>query len=185
MSIAVFALYSTITFVAVPLSVPLVPLGVAMADDRGRLPHALRWLETPDALGWGAGTYEPTIKKIYDKHGKRAALTVWLWRNKAYGLRHAMRATPDYKTMKLTESGVRVPPKQGPWFWHGRVTDKGRSWFEHHQGMSFGRVHLSVRAGWKLKPYFDGHRPAPGKTATGMFNGVTIRMDDWDDYRGK
>lgn len=179
-----FFLGTALTTVAVPLSIPMVPIAVAQADKvTGRLQPRHRWLETPDALGWGAGTYEPEIKAIYDKRGKEAALRAWLLRNKAYGLRYSLRAKVNPDTMTVKESGSRVPPKVGPWYWYARVTDKGRSYFELRQGVSFSKAHVYVRYGWNLKPWVEGYRPAPGRvTSAGIFNGITVRSDDWDDY---
>ena len=160
----------------------LVPKAVKMADpETGRLPPEYRWLETHDALGWGAGTYEPAIKKIYDEKGKEAALVAWLLRNKAYTLRWNLRATPDYETMQLTESGPRVPPKWGFFKWKGVIRDLDKEWFEIMPGIGLGFVHIYLRIGWKLKPYFLGERPT-GPSSVGMFTGVTPRSDDWDDY---
>lgn len=182
-----FFLGTALTTVAVPLSYPLVPIAVAKADRAtGRLQPRHRWLETPDAVGWGAGTYEPAIKKIYDERGKEAALRAWLWRNKAYGLRYKLRATINPDAMTLHETGTRIPPRLGPWAWRGTITSNGKTWFEARRGWSFGVGHVSVHSGWKLQPLFDGYRPKPGTiTAVGLFEGVTVRLDDWDDYRGK
>ena len=168
-------------FVAQILAFPLVPIAVALADGSGRLPKWLRWLETHDALGWGAGTYEPAIKKIYDKYGKRIALIVWLWRNRAYTLRQQFRYTPDYATMQQDSFGIDVPPKWGFFHWYGKLTDKNGSVFEYMPGVGLGKFHLYSRIGWKLKPYFKGERP-DGMGATGMFIGISLRSDDWDDF---
>lgn len=160
----------------------LVPKAVKRADPlTGRLQPDDRWLETPDALGWGAGTYEPEIKKIYESEGKEAALVAWLRRNKAYGMRADMRATPNYSTMQLFESGTRVPPRWGFWQWTGVVKDGDRQWFDRMTGVSFGWSHVYLRSGWKLKPLFLGERPT-GPSAIGLFMGITPRSDDWDDY---
>lgn len=160
-----------------------VPKAVDRADPKtGRLQPEDRYLETPDALGWGAGTYEPEIKAIYDKEGKKAALIAWLRRNKAYGLRADMRANPNYATMKLFEEGPRVPPKWGFWRWQGVVVDGKNKWFDRMTGISLGFAHFYLRSGWKLKPLFLGERPEPGKSSVGLFIGVTPRSDDWDDY---
>lgn len=159
-----------------------VPQAVKRADPQtGRLQPNDRWMETHDALGWGAGTYEPEIKKIYDTKGKEAALEAWLLRNKAYTLRWSLRATPNYETMTLEESGPRVPPKWGFWRWKGVVKDGPYEWFDSMTGLSLGWLHVYIRAGWKLKPLFLGERPT-GATAVGMFTGITPRADDWDDY---
>lgn len=161
----------------------LVPKAVKRADPlTGRLQPQDRWLETPDALGWGAGTYEPEIRKVYETEGKEAALIAWLRRNKAYGMRADMRATPNYDTMELFETGPRVPPKWGPWAWTGIVKDGERRWFDQMTGISFGFAHVYLRSGWKLKPLFLGERPDPAKSPIGIFMGITPRSDDWDDY---
>jgi hypothetical protein len=160
-----------------------VPKAVKRADPlTGRLQPEDRWLETPDALGWGAGTYEPVIKKIYDEEGKEAALIAWLRRNKAYGMRADMRATPNYDTMQLFETGDRVPPKWGPWSWTGIIKDQGKTWFDNSYGISFGFAHIYLRSGWKLKPLFLGERPTDPNSPVGLFMGVVPRSDNWSDY---
>ena len=177
-----FLVWSGIVAVASVAAYFLAPLAVRRADpETGRLSESFAWMETPDALGWGAGTYEPTIKAIYDSEGKEKALIAWLRRNKAYGLRHALRATPNYETMELIESGPRVPPRWGLFHWKGVIKDQGQEWFESMPGCGFGKFHLYFRIGWKLKPLFLGERPT-GPTAIGLFTGITPRSDDWDDY---
>lgn len=166
----------------------LVPKAVKRADPAtGRLQPEDRWMETPDALGWGAGCYEPEIKKVFDAEGKEAALIAWLRRNKAYGMRASpeLRANPNYATMQLSETGPRVPPKWGPWAWTGIVKDGDRQWFDQMTGISFGFAHVYLRSGWKLKPLFLGERPDPEKSPIGLFMGITPRSDNWDDYPQK
>jgi hypothetical protein len=163
------------------LAYPLVPVGVLLADSAGRLPRWLRWFETHDDLGWGAGTYEHPVRAVYDRWGPRAALIYWLWRNKAYTLRNNLRATPNYDTMVMTERGVPVPPKWGFFYWYGSISSGSKTWFECMPGISLGKFHLYLRIGWKLRPYFNGERPQ-GVAATGMFTGITPRSDDWDDF---
>ena len=159
----------------------LVPVAVKKADPAtGRLPKEYSWLETPDALGWGAGTYEPVIKKVYDEKGKEAALEAWLLRNKAYALREGFRADIDYGAFTLTESGPRIPPKWGFWCWKGNVTSNGKTYFDAQPGVSFGFAYVYLRCGWKLKPLFvDRNDRNP---VIGFFEGITPRSDDWDDF---
>lgn len=178
-----FICLSVVMFILELLAYPLVPIAVFFADETGRLPKGFRWLETHDSLGWGAGTYEPAIQEIYEKHGEKIALIVWLWRNKAYTLRHKLRANPNYETMVLQSSGVMVPPKWGFFHWKGTIIDGTKSWFELVLGISLGKFHIFLRNGWKLKPYFNGDRPTNlNTTAVGMFIGFSIRSDDWDDF---
>ena len=178
-----FLALSFVMFILELLVYPLVPIAVLFADKDGRLPKGFRWLETHDALGWGAGTYEPPIQAIYEKYGKQIAMIMWLWRNKAYTLRHNLRANPNYDTMILQSSGVMVPPKWGFFYWKGTVVDGTNSWFELVLGISFGKFYIFLRNGWKLKPYFNGDRPTNlNTTAVGMFVGFSIRSDDWDDF---
>lgn len=177
-----FLIDTAIVSVASVAAYFLAPKAVAAADPlTGRLPPQYRWMETHDALGWGAGLYEPEIKAIYDTKGREAALVAWLQRNKAYALRWSLRATPNYETMILSESGPRVPPKWGFFRWRGTVKDGANEWFESMPGIGLGWFHLYLRMGWKLKPLFLGERPV-GPSAVGMFIGITPRIDDWDDY---
>ena len=171
-----FLLRSVLLWLAQLAAYPLVPLAVAMADEEGRLPSGLRWLETPDALGWGAGTYEPEIRDVYDRRGKRAALRAWLLRNKAYGLCERWRARIDRSRMVLSERGPRVPPRWGFWRWRGDVDE----YFDGQYGLSLGSFYVYLRCGWKLKPLFvdQGDR----NKVIGFFQGITPRSDDWDDF---
>lgn len=179
-----FIVWSFLAAGASVLAWLLAGFAVKRADpETGRLPAWLSWMETPDALGWGAGTYEPEIKKIYDEKGKEAALAAWLRRNKAYGFRYELRAQPNYDTMELIESGPRIPPRWGVFHWKGVIKDGDKEWFESMPGLSIGFVHIYLRCGWKLKPLFLGERPdLNGPTAVGLFMGITPRMDDWDDF---
>lgn len=177
-----FLVWSAVVWLAQLAAWLLAPWAVRRADPAtGRLTPGFSWMETPDALGWGAGTYEPAIKKIYDEKGKEKALVAWLRRNKAYGLRYALRATPNYATMTLTESGPRVPPRWGPFHWKGVIRDGEHEWFESMPGFGFGSFHVYLRCGWKLKPLFLGERPTDDKSMA-IFTGITPRLDDWDDY---
>lgn len=179
-----FLIWSGIIALAEVAAYLFASFAVKKADPTtGRLPESLRWMETPDALGWGAGTYEPEIKKIYDEQGKEKALVAWLRRNKAYGLRYELRALPNYETMVLDESGPRVPPRWGFFQWKGVIRDGDQTWFESMPGLGLGWFHIYLRMGWKLKPLFLGERPdLTTPTAVGLFMGITPRIDDWDDY---
>ena len=178
-------LYSILTLVLTILAYPIVPIAVLLADkETGRLPKFLRWFETHDDLGWGAGTYEEPIGKAYAKYGKRIALILWLWRNKAYTFRNKIRVDSDYSVMTLSHGGSEVPPKYG--FYREYITMYDgmtkKKWFDLFLGCSFGKFHMYFRLGWKLKPIWKDRKKPDGKSATGMFSGISIRSDDWDDY---
>lgn len=173
--------YSLLNFVIVLLAYPVVPLAVLLADKEGRLPKYLRWFETHDDLGWGAGTYEHPIGEAYRKYGKRVALIFWLWRNKAYTFRNSIRATPDYGFMRVNSYGATLPPKFGPYASLYTVSSHGKTWFDLFVGFSFFKFFIYLRMGWKVKPIVEGQRPGPN-SATGMFSGISIRSDDWDDF---
>lgn len=170
-----FALLLPLVTVATALAYPLVPVAVLLCDANGRLPWAFRWLETHDALGWQGPLTEPATRKTTERFGRKVGLIRWLWRNKAYTLRYWLRArvTDD---MARTFSGDDVPKRWGYSHWFGQI---GPYW-EWNPRLGFGAVHLHLRIGWKMKPYFVG---LPSLTA-GMFTGVSIRSDDWDDYEG-
>lgn len=181
MNVLSFLAQTLLAWVAQVAAIFLVPVAVKQANPTtGRLPEKYLWLETPDALGWGAGTYEPAIKKIYDEKGKEAALEAWLLRNKAYGLRDGFKANIDRSSMFLKESGPRVPPKWGFWCWKGTVVQDDGYWFDYQPGFSFGVAHIYLRCGWKLKPLFID--PNDTNPVIGLFEGITPRSDDWDDY---
>lgn len=170
-----FWLYLPITVLAWLLAYPLVPLAVALSDADGRLPKPLRWLETHDALGWIGPATEPATRKTTERWGPKAGLVHYLWRNKAYTLRHWMRAkiTDD---MARAESGVSIPKRWGFSYWRGQI---GPYW-EYQPRFGFGAFHLKLRLGWKMKPFFDG--PGPYLPSAGIFTGFSVRSDDWDDY---
>ena len=177
-----FILLTILNWIIILLAFPVVPIAVMMANKEGRLPKIFRWYETHDDLGWGAGTYEHAVKEVYEKRGKRIALIYWLWRNKAYTFRNKLRANPNFDTMIVSEKGAKIPPKFGPYFSHYTVKDKKQKWFDTFIGFSFIKFHLYLRCGWKVKPIVEGQRPTD-KDATGMFSGISIRSDDWDDYK--
>jgi len=177
-----FFSFLIVNFVGNILAFPLVPLCVMLADSQGRLPKGFRWLETPDALGWGAGRYEPTINSIYEKFGKRIALIAWLLRNRAYGLAAKCQATPNYDTMIMKSYGTPGVFRNAPAWWLGTITDGNRWWFEFSFAVRVGNLFvIGVRTGWKLLPFFDGSRPEDfSTTATGLFMGITPRTDSID-----
>lgn len=177
-----FFAFTLVEWIANIIAFPLVPVAVLFANKQGRLPLGLRWLETPDALGWGAGTYEPEIQKIYEKFGARMSMIIWLWRNRAYGLSAKWQATPNYDTMVLRSYGTPAVFKNAPAWWLGTITDGNRWWFEFSFAVRFGNLFaLGTRTGWKLLPFFQGHRPEDFKTtATGLFTGISIRSDSVD-----
>lgn len=180
-----FLMLSIANLIVVILSYPIVPLAVLFADkETGRLPKIFRWFETHDDLGWGAGTYEHAIGDAYKKYGKRIALILWLWRNKGYTFRNKFRVDTDYVNYTVSHKGSDVPPRKG--FYYELITledkVKRKKWFDLFLGCSFVKFHIYFRLGWKLKPIWkDGKKPTT-KSATGMFSGLSIRSDDWDDY---
>jgi hypothetical protein len=174
-----FIAFTIIAILGTLLAYPLVPLAVAMADNKGRLPLWAQWMETPDALGWGAGNYEPSIKRIYDRYGKEKALVCWLWRNPAYRLRFWMGMDVegyDYSQVTFSSSGSYTPPKWGPSFWKATAVYKGKTYFDMRPAFSFGGFYLYLLIGWKLKPYISGYFPKE-PNAAGMFAGITPRSE--------
>lgn len=99
----------------------------------------------------------------------------WLWRNKAYTLRSKMRANVADDMPRLSR-GIDVPKMWGFSYWYGQI---GPYW-EWQPSIGFGSFHLKLRCGWKMKPYF--HSDGPYMPSAGIFTGVSIRSDDWDDY---
>lgn len=160
----------------------LVPVGVLLADNSGRLPKWLQWFETPDALGWGAGTYEPNIYKIYHRFGKRIALIWWLWRNRAYGFAHTVQCQPDFSQCVMHSYGTQGVFKHAPSWWLGTIKQGDKWHFEFAAAVPVGKLFvLGTRCGWKLLPFFQGHRPENYTTsASGIFSGITIRTDSLD-----
>lgn len=176
-----FAFQSVVLWVAEVAAVFVVPSAVKQADPlTGRLPEKYQWLETPDALGWGAGIYEPVIAEVYYSKGKEAALEAWLTRNKAYGVKAGWRADIDFNAFTLVESGPRIPPKWGFWKWTGKVWSNDKDYFDTQVGVSFGFAYLYLRCGWKLKPLFVDRNDR--NKAIGLFEGITPRSDNWDDF---
>lgn len=174
-----FIAFTLIAWVGTALAYPLVPIAVAYADEDGRLPHWARWLETPDALGWGAGIYEPVIKRIYDKYGREKALVVWLWRNPAYRLKFWMGMNVvnyDYSKVTFTSSGAYNPPKWGFSLWRATALYDGRKYFDIRPQLSLGSFYIYLLIGWKLKPYISGYFPTT-PNAAGMFSGITPRTE--------
>lgn len=167
-----FWIYLPIAMLGTLLAYPLVPVAVHWVDVNGRLPRVFRWLETHDNLGWDGPKSEPATRKVFEIYGERAGLRAWLWRNKAYTLRHWLRAriTDD---MPRSQSDESIPKRWGYSAWSGRI---GPYW-EWQPRLGFGAFHIKLRCGWKLKPLFEG-----GSSAAGIFTGVSIRSDDWDDY---
>lgn len=170
-----FWLYLPICLAGWLLAYPLVPVAVCLADSAGRLPRPLRWLETHDALGWAGPATEPAIARTTERWGRRTGLIRWLWRNKAYSLRHWMRAQIS-ADMPRSVSGHAIPRRWGISIWRASI---GPYW-EWQPRFGLGVFHLKLRCGWKLKPFFDG--PGPYGASAGIFTGVSIRSDDWDDY---
>ena len=178
-----FLFLTVFVALATVVAYPLVPIAVLLANSEGRLPYLLQWLETPDALGWGAGTYEPTIKAAYDKHGKRWALMRWLWRNSAYRLRFSLGMNVenyDYSQVTFNSFGDYRPAKWGPSCWQATAVYKGKTYFDYRPAFGFGTFYVYLLVGWKLKPYISGYFPKV-PNAAGMFSGVTPRTDKLDD----
>lgn len=173
-----FWLYFPVTTIGWLLAYPLVPLAVYFSDSQGRLPKVFRWLETHDALGWIGPSTEEATRKTTERWGKKAGLIHYLWRNKAYTLRYWMRArvSPD---MPKFESGVSIPTKWGYSYWKGQVGD----YWEFQPRFGFGKFHLYMRIGWKMKPYFGSTDWPKDGTSAGIYTGISVRSDDWDDYQ--
>lgn len=170
-----FWLYLPLTILSWLLAYPLVPVAVALADDQGRLPRPLRWLETHDALGWVGPMTEPATIRTTERFGRKAGLIHYLWRNKAYTLRYWMRARIDDGMVRAV-SGDPIPARWGLSVWRAQIGP----YFEVQPRIGLGRVHLYLRIGWKLKPFFDS--AGPHGLSAGIFTGISVRSDDWDDY---
>ena len=170
-----FWIYLPISILASLAAYPLVPLAVYFADKDGRLPWLFRWLEAHDALGWFGPSTENATRKTTKRFGLKAGLVHYLWRNKAYTLRYWMRAKITDE-MVSTQSGVSIPKRWGFSYWKGSI---GPYW-EYQPRIGFGKFHLYLRIGWKMKPFLDSE--GPYGLSAGIFTGVSIRSDDWDDY---
>jgi hypothetical protein len=120
-------------------------------------------METHDNLGWTGPTSEgfPATKW---------GLCLWLWRNKAYTLRNFFRANPTETELMYQYQEIRKNVE----------IYKIGIWFQRRYTLRFKKFKIWVDIGWKLKPYFDGHRPV-GKTATGIIIPFSIRTDDYDE----
>ena len=173
-SLMLFAMYLPIYLGGLVLSYPLVPVAVIFSNKDGRLSWIFRWLETHDNLGWTGPASEPSTAKTTAIFGPRAGLVHWLWRNKAYTLRYWLRARVTGE-MPRSEAGVVTPKRWGFSYWRGRV---GPYW-EYQPRIGFGKFHLYLRIGWKMRPYFVN---SPLLLSAGIFTGISIRSDDWDDY---
>jgi len=158
------------------LSTFLAPIAVLFADKEGRLPKIFRWMETHDDLGWGAGTYESSIKWIYDKLGKRCALIWWLWRNRVYTLRSDYRVpvglTEDQFAEDAWSKGRFIARKFGFSYWEGEYRD----WWEVQGSLGLYWFRLYFRAGWKLMPYYMGDFPKENTSATGIIIPISLRI---------
>lgn len=158
------------------LAVPLVPIAVIFANKQGRLPGVFRWMETHDDLGWGAGTYESSIKWVYDKLGRRCALIWWLWRNRAYTLRSKYRVpvglTEDQFAEAAWSEGRFIARKVGFSYWKGEYRD----WWEVQGSLGLYWFRLYFRAGWKLMPYYMGDFPKENTSATGIIIPLSLRI---------
>ena len=165
-----FILPAILVLLAQLLVYPLAPIAALLSDSSGRLPKLFWWMETHDNPGWSGPRSEgfPSTKW---------GLCRWLWRNKAYSLRNRFRANPtqfnlDFMRMEGTA------PTQGCGFF--KAVYRIGEWRQWEVGYAAMQFKLYVQVGWKLKPYFDGHRPV-GVSATGIIIPLSIRSDDWDD----
>ena len=182
-TLLLFLPWTIFCWLAEILAIILTVPAVYTADKTGRLRPWLRWMETPDDLGWRAGYYEPAIKAIYDKHGEKIALVVWLLRNRVYGLGSQWRCSPSYDTMTLRCWGTPGVFSNAPAWWFGTVQYGDKWFFEFSFAVRFGNLfNLGMRSGWKLLPFFTGHRPENfATTATGIFAGITLRSSGVHD----
>lgn len=159
----------------------LAPVAALLANkDTGRLPSYLKWMETFDVLGWDGPLSEPAVAKIFNKYEKRVAMTVWLWRNKAYTLREKWRV-PRNEEFVVQHRGTILPAKKGYSYLYVTVETEGKTYFEFQPRVGFGSFMLYLRVGWKLQPYVYDEN-AYKYPSTGIFQGLTPRSDDWDDW---
>jgi hypothetical protein len=181
-----FLIITVYVFLAEILAFLLSPVAALTADKEGRLLGIFRWMETFDNLGWEGPQSEPAVKKYFDK-SKKLGLMIWLIRNKAYTLRAKFRALPDYATMQVKAIGNPVPPKFGPWYWKGVVKDRDNTWFNMKLGFGFFGIWYSyLNIGWKLGRYLERKTPTAEElkvSPVGIFIGVSLRSDDWDEFK--
>jgi hypothetical protein len=164
-----FIIPALITFLGVLLAYPLAPLAALLSNSKGRAPLFLRWLETHDNLGWSGPLSEGLP-------ATRRGLCQWWWRNKAYTLRNVFRANPTLSEIQFNYvEGIELVPSTGYFY---SIIKIGR-WWEKEWGYAFKWFKISFKAGWKLRPYLNGHRPY-GPTATGIIMPFSIRSDDYD-----
>lgn len=164
-----FILPALLCWLAMLAAYPLAPVAVAFATSDGTLPRWAWWLETHDNPGW-----QGPLSEGYP--ATRWGLVRWLWRNKAYTLRNVFRAEPSPDDLLYAYGDATPIPRVGLYL---RRYTVGK-WWEVDAGLSLYAFRLYVRAGWKLQPYLNGHRPV-GPTATGMLIPFAVRTDDFNE----
>lgn len=161
-----FILTAILCQIASLFSFFLAPIAALTCDKHGRLHWLFWWMETHDYLGWSGPLSE-------NYPATKWGLCRWLWRNKVYALRNEFRANPSDEQLKNLKPSIY----EGNIFFFEKYVI-GR-WFEYKIGFKTKYFKIWFVIGWKLKPYFDGHRPQ-GPTATGILIPFSIRSDDFD-----
>ena len=162
---------------------PLAPVAVLTADEHGLLSERFKFLEVFDNPGYNGMLAEESCKDWPSRYGKKLALVLWLWRNKAYTYAASLRAPyPDFSTLKKSVAGVEDPPKWGPWYYKETLESSNGKYHEGRYGFSFGKFQLYFKTGWKLKglikdPNWHPTKEEWDKGYDGIFTGFVIRSD--------
>lgn len=162
---------------------PLAPIAVMLADDKGVLSSTFKYLEVIDNPGFDGMLVEESCKDWPSKYGKKGALVLWLWRNKAYTYSASLRAKyPDFRTIKKSVKGTEDPPKWGFWYYKETIESSSGIIYEGRYGFSFGKFQLYLKTGWKIKgiikdPNWYRTKEEWNKGYEGLFTGIVLRSD--------
>lgn len=166
------------------LAVVLTPCVVLFFADpaTGRLAHPFRWMETPDCLLPGDPHHVGAPSSEFDLSTWSITAMRWLWRNPAYRATDPFKFRPHFDArnylqpdfmwlLMASRRGDRMiteTPFRGGYFY--AEMDNGRQrvfdfyWLWKWPGIN--RC-IRLRAGWKLKPWFNG-KPYVPTDADGM-----------------
>lgn len=169
-AIAVFPLVLLVEI----LAFVIVPIAAIFADSQGRLPRWARIYETHDALGFIGPLTEPVTTATYRIHPK-LGLIHYLLRNKAYTFRTLFRATPSPDS-PLRIYGDIIPPQRYGFSYAIVIKD---SYWELQPRILLKSFYVYARIGWKMMPYIN----ASTHPTAGLYIGISIRSDDWDDFK--
>lgn len=163
------------------LAVLLAPIAAFTANSEGRLIRPLRWMETHDVLGWSGPLSERKVAEWYHKYGKRVAMTRWLMRNKAYSLRYNIFGKEIDEQTSISMTGTFIAKRRGFSYRLLKAIKEGKTVafeYEIRVGFGIGIGMFYFRMGWKLAPFFDDMK----RKGIAVFQPLTPRTDDWDDY---